>query len=94
MKNKIKVVERIHPGFLEWQKARERGIKFTQMFGHARFIYTSPKGEISLIQIIAGSLQPELFMWEIYSLNGNLFEDVERFKEFEDADKAARSYLE
>jgi len=57
-----------------------------------QYIYSSKKGEISLVQIKVGIRENTFFTWEIYCLNTNkiwwnpftwfkktLFEDVERF---------------
>ena len=60
--------------------------------GNTQWFLSSPKGKISLICL------PRKYYkdcpWEIYSIEGNLFEDVERFSSHEQAVKKAKEYLD
>ncbi len=73
-------------------------LQFNKMYskpivGKYQYIYSSEKGKISLVEF------PDYFndgvtIWEIYCLDGDLFEDVERFTSFEKAEKKVKEYLE
>lgn len=75
----MKVQKKIHPIF--WSNIRLKRLYPYQRFsliGKYQYIYTLRKGRISLISL------PDYFMdkktlWEIYCINGELFEDIERF---------------
>jgi hypothetical protein len=75
---------RIHKGYAEWEEAKEKGIDIPQLFGKYQHIFYSEKGKISLIQLKDYFLKGKDF-WEIYCLEGNLFEDTERFDTKEEA---------
>lgn len=92
MKEPIFVEEKMHPGFLEWQRARKQGNNIKQYFGHAHWIFTSPKGKISMIHVKTGINFEEDFIYEIHSFE-KLFSDVERFQTMEEAIKAIERYL-
>jgi len=66
----------LHNGYVEWDEARKEGHKITQLFGKYHHIFWSAKGRISLVKLndFLG-----IWYWEIMSLEGELFEDVERF---------------
>lgn len=59
----------------------------------AQYIYTGKKGRISLIELV-DYFSDGVVLWEIYSLQGELFDDVERFKCKEDAEKRIKELLE
>jgi len=68
------------------------GILKSPIIGEDHFVYSSDKGSISLI------LLPNYFLngkdlWEIYSLEGDLFDDVERFPSFKKAEERVHYYL-
>ena len=44
--------------------------------------YTSPKGEISLLSPCYATMD----MFEIYCIDGDLFEDIERYETIQDAE--------
>jgi hypothetical protein len=85
---------RIHKGYVEWEEAKERGIDIPQMFGKYQHIFSSEKGVISLILLKNYSLFDKQDFWEIYCLEGNLFEDTERFDTKEEAIKRIKEFLE
>ena len=79
-----KVLHRFH--------RRKRSCPFDGI-GRWQYIYSSSKGKISLIKL------PNYFgdgqdFWEIYSLEGDLFEDVERFKTKKEAEEKIKNYLD
>ena len=76
----IKIKKRIH-----WSYKGNSGLKELNMFGKYQYIHSSPKGEISLIEL-TNDLYGD-FRWEIYCLEGDLFEDVKRFKTKEEAER-------
>lgn len=94
MPNKVTVEQRIHPVWLEIEAVKlpwlsSRG----PIMGKWQYIYSSPKGKISLVEL------PNYFMdgitfWEIYSLEGDLFEDIERFLSKEEAEAKIMEYLQ
>lgn len=86
----MKQIRKIHRGYKEWEDSQ---VPFRQIFGKWHYIYSSDKGEISLIQL------PNYFMdgktiWEIYSLEGDLFEGVERFTTKREAEVQIKKYLD
>lgn len=92
----IKVVKRIHKGYEEFIKVKEKfkELKLRQLFGKYQYIFSSKKGEISLIELKGYDFVTEKDLWEIYELSNNrLFEDVKRFKTKEEAVKRIKELL-
>jgi len=59
-----------------------------------QYIFSSKKGEISLVHFL--KRYPSIYdwaFWEIYSLKGNLFSDVERYRTKKQAEKRIRKLL-
>lgn len=83
---------KIHRGYVEWEEMKERKITIPQCFGKYQHIFSSEKGKISLI-LLMNCLWDVKEYWEIYCLNGNLFEDVERFDTKEEAVKRINELL-
>ena len=86
---KIKVKRRVHNLYKEWV---DSGKVFRKLVSKWQYIYTSEKGRISLVRFLNYFHEGHNF-WEIYSLEGNLFEDVERFDTKKDAEKQIEKYL-
>lgn len=90
----MEIEQRIHRGYEEWQKAVHEGYTFFKsVVGKYQYIYTSTKGKISLVEL------PNYFhdnqdLWEIYSLEGNLFDDVIRFDTKEEAEVKIKEFLD
>ena len=61
--------------------------------GKWNYIYTSNKGQISLINLL-DYFPHNKYIWEIYSLKGNLFEDVEKFTTKKEAELKIKQLLE
>jgi hypothetical protein len=76
----------IHKGYVDWETAKKKGIKFRQIFGKYQYIYTTNKGEISLV-LLKDYYKKGENIWEIYCLKGNLFSDTERFSTKKDAEQ-------
>jgi hypothetical protein len=110
MNSKIKCVERIHNGFTEWKRANEEMSKkvphvvgepwLEQQFGHTQWLFSSEKGEISMIHVrailLSGSRDwkgQDPFCFEIHCQRGDLFEDVIRFRTRKEALRAVEHYL-
>ena len=96
----IKVERRIHKGWKEMENFKQKDpegynkLEFAKdLFGKYQYIFSSKKGEISLVHIKVGSIPVKDMMWEIFCLKGNLFEDVERFNTMAQGKAAAREYL-
>ena len=85
--------KRVHKGFLEFKKAEESGVKIPQMFGEFQYIFSSPKGEISCVEL-KDYFEKGRDFWEIYCLKGDLFEDVKRFDDFESAKEKCKELLD
>ena len=83
---KMKVERRIHEGYKELENSPYK------IFGKYQYIYTSGKGEISLIKLI-NYYRDGKDLWEIYCLEGSLFEDVERFNTKKEAVVEIKKYL-
>jgi len=64
-----------------------------QLFGKYQHIFSSEKGKISLIRL-KKYYSEKVSFWEIYCLEGNLFEDTERFKIKVKAVKRIKELLE
>jgi hypothetical protein len=92
----IKKTKKIHEGYKNYEVLLKSGKinKDFQIFEKYQYFYTSKKGKISLIQFSNNLLLYSPYNWEIYCLEGNLFEDVERFKTQKDAEKRIRGLLE
>lgn len=85
----------IHPRYRDWLKANEIQPNFLQkpFFGEFQYIYSSDKGKISLVEL------PDYFrdgetLWETYCLEGNLFEDIDRFGTKEEAEVKIKELLD
>lgn len=97
----IKVTKRVHNGWIEWEKIRSNPEFQKQfpahpngMFGKWQYIYSSDKGEISLVQLLNYSFDNNEDVWEIYELSANkLFEDVKRFRTKKQAEKRIKELL-
>jgi len=61
-------------------------------FGEDQHIYSSSRGKISAVLLKNYFLDGRDF-WEIYCLEGNLFEGVERFDTIEEVEQRASIYL-
>ena len=83
---KIKVERRVHNGYKELENSPYK------IFGKYQYIYTSDKGEISLIKLV-NYFRDGKDLWEIYCLEGKLFEDVERFDTKKEAVVKTKKYL-
>jgi len=83
----MQVTKRIHHAYLELQKS-----KLPQSFGKYQYIYSSDKGEISLVRLF-DYVGIKKSYWEIYSLEGDLFDDVERFDTKKEAEKRIKQLL-
>lgn len=80
----------IHNGYAEWEEAKEEGVKLLLMFGKYHHIFYSKKGKISLFKY---NYLKDIWYWEIKCLQGNLFEDTERFTTKYDAVKRIEELL-
>jgi len=88
----MKTNRRIHPRYKEFETAREKGVLINQMFGKFQYIYSSEKGKISLINL-PGYLETGKDRWEIYCLEGCLFDDTEVFGTKREALVIIKKYL-
>jgi len=74
MKENIKVEKKIHPLFLDYLKRIEEELGL----GRYQYIFSSKKGKISMIALPNYNFDGKT-VYEIYCLEGNLFEDVEQY---------------
>lgn len=88
----MKTRKLIHPVYSEWKRMKKKGISIREMIGKYQYIFSSKKGEISLIEL-KDYLPSHKILWEIYCIKGNLFEDTKRFKTKEDAVKEIKKLL-
>jgi len=77
--------KRIHPLYKDLE-----GKKQQKLVGKHQYLYSSDKGKISLIKIKDAS---DKWIWEIYSLKGELFEDIERYDSKKEAEKRIKKLL-
>jgi len=89
---KIEVERKIHKGWQEWDSAKiEKSLKkkFPHLvcpFGKFQYVYSTKKGKISLIKLNKYTSDKK-DLWEIYCLEGNLFDDIMRFGRKKDAEE-------
>jgi len=84
---------RIHRGYTEFKNAEEKGIKIPRLFGKYHYIFSTEKGRISLV-LLKDYYYDDIDFWKIYCLEGNLFEDTERFDTKHEAIKRIKELLE
>ena len=85
----MKIEKRVHR---VWEKMSRIQMR-SQILGKWQYIYSSEKGEISLVKFMNYFREGDKF-WEIYCLEGKLFEDCERFDTKKDAEKRIKELLE
>ena len=73
----MEIKRRMHNGYKEFKEANKQGIKINQYFGAYQYLYSLDGCEISLVRL----KDPfrNVWFWEIYCLQGDLFEGSERF---------------
>jgi len=74
----INIQKLIHQGYKEFEMMRFKGFNMKPLVGKYYYIYSSAMGSISLIEINV-DIRSDKLSWEIYCLQGSLFNDVERF---------------
>lgn len=87
----MKTEKRTHKGYKEFQEAQKKGFPIRQLFGEFQYIFSSVKGKISCAELL--ELFGSKMYWEIYCLEGKLFEDIERFPTFEQAKEKCKEFL-
>jgi hypothetical protein len=100
MVNKIQVQKRLHKGWIEWQEMKKKHPDIARkmshpngFFGKYQYIFTSNRGEISMIELPNYWKKGEN-LWEIYELSANkLFEDTQRFSSKKKAEKVVKHLL-
>ena len=94
----MNVEQKVHPTWANWKEKHidefmlSKGLDPSPLIGKYQYIYSSEKGKISLVEL------PDYFkdgktLWEIYSLEGDLFEDIERFDSKEEAENTIEELL-
>jgi len=95
----IHVEKRIHQVWSEYMHyvyySAARGMRLpSPIVGKYQYILTNEKGqEISLVEL-PNYFSDGVTLWEIYCLEGDLFEDIERFETYDEAMEKAKKYLE
>lgn len=100
----ISVTKRIHPVWLDWRKMQQMGDnnplkgfvhEHTPILGKYHYVYTSKKGEISLIEM------PDYFRdgidwWEAMAFKGpeDLTHDEMRFRSKQEAEEWIKNVLD
>ena len=94
MKNKnIKVWKKEHPGYLEYLIGKKVYPEMPCLFGQWQYFYeVEGKGKIDAV-FLPNHLGDGRDFWEIYCLEGELFEDVERYPTLEDAEERIEELL-
>lgn len=88
----IHIEKRVHQVWLEWTSMPHEFMK-DPIIGKYQYILTNDIGqEISLVEF-PNYFHDGITLWEIYCLEGDLFEDVERFNSYDEAVEAAKKYL-
>lgn len=89
----MKIEKREHQLWKEWNEIKGEVPKLRQIVDRWQYIYSTEKGEISLVKLLDYFEDGQDF-WEIYCLKWDLFEDVERFKTKKEAEKRIKELLE
>jgi len=89
----MKIEKIVHPGYKVFQSSIAENINLPQLFYKWQYLYSSEKGKISLIKLLNYFRVGKSF-WEIYCLNGKLFDDVERFSLKKKAEIRIKELLE
>jgi len=91
----MKVVKRIHSGYIEMENAVKikPNIGIKPIFEKYQYLYTSGKNTISLVQFTKRMYGTRC--WEIYQVKGKeqLFEDVERYTSKTKAEKRIKELI-
>ena len=90
-KSNLQIEKRIHRAWKELQHSPLKD-KIPSICGKYQYIYTTDKGQISLVEL-KDYFRDGKDLWEIYSLKGDLFEDVERFDSKEEAEIKIKEIL-
>jgi hypothetical protein len=88
------VTKKVHPAWLEGEAIglKDPFFPLPSIIGKYQYIYESEKGSISLIEL-PNYFRDGITLWEIYSLEGDLFEDIERFNSKEEAERRINELL-
>jgi hypothetical protein len=87
-------IKTLHTAWKEFEEIKKSGWTHIPLgIGKYQYVFSSRKGMISLIELKDYIFRNNSVQWEIYCLNGNLFEDVERFGTKEDAIDRIRQLL-
>jgi hypothetical protein len=89
----VRVTKRKQPVYLNWFSINIRHTFPCPIIGKWEYIAESSKGKISIVKF------PDYYkdgrpLWKIYCLEGQLFNKVERFGSYDEAEAAAIKYLE
>lgn len=91
----VSIQKREHKIWIEWQQYKDRlpvHMRNHCTVGQYQYIVKSKLGTISIVEL-PNYFMDNVTLWEIYSLEGNLFEDCPRFKTYEEALKESKKYL-
>lgn len=86
----------MHPGYLEYQLAKDRGTwpaTLGPVFGPTQWWYESEKGIIDLV-LLPNYMRDGKDRWEIMCQKGNLFDDVEAYSTKEEAEARVKELLD
>ena len=91
---KVQVTKKQHHIWDSWFAMKEKLPYYDQpLVGRWQWIYESEKGKISLIEL-PNYFRDGATLWETYSLEGDLFEEIERFGSQEEAEKRIYEILD
>ena len=93
MTEEIHIEKRIHPVWDDYIKAAK--IDPVLQLGHVvekyHYILSSTKGKISIVEL-PDYFRDTVTLWEIFC-QGELFDDVDRFYSYKEAEAKARQYI-
>lgn len=97
--SQIKVTKRVHPSYIETKTMNKKmglvNARHVRHFeGKYQYIFESNKGKISMIELMNAFYAETNQIWEIYCLEGDLFEDIERFPTRREAKKRIMELLQ
>ena len=85
----MKIEKREHQMWKEFEAVKKSMPSANRLFGQWQYIYSSDKGEISLIELLTSYKMN----WETHCFEGNLFEDCEQFNTKEEAEVRIKELL-
>jgi len=86
----MKKTKKIHQGYIEWKNNKPENDSVKPSFGKYHYFFSSKLGEISLVELREDENKST---WEIKAIQGDLFDDVEKYKSKKEAEERIEELL-